>query len=202
MKMQSSLHWKSQRKRKRKEKKKDIVIVFVFFNWFSGSQIGNQRYHSSFVFFFNNFVTYQLEFPASEIQNSSFCFIPKERKLEGGCCWFPYLDMSQALGRLEGWLYLIRFNRLGLQYLRKRYLILEENRLRGFRSMPVSEEEVFFLFIITFFVFIILILLGGSCCCWCNGLGLDWTSSMNHFAERDSPPLFWFSFLFDVCFLQ
>ncbi|CBI31451.3 unnamed protein product, partial [Vitis vinifera] len=42
---------------------------------------------------------------------------------------------------MEGWLYLIRFNRFGLQYLRKRYLILRDNCLRGFRSMPISEEE-------------------------------------------------------------
>ncbi|RVW32146.1 hypothetical protein CK203_080593 [Vitis vinifera] len=52
------------------------------------------------------------------------------------------MGMSQTGGKMEGWLYLIRFNRFGLQYLRKRYLILRDNCLRGFRSMPISEEEV------------------------------------------------------------
>ncbi|KAK3005321.1 hypothetical protein RJ639_017006, partial [Escallonia herrerae] len=42
---------------------------------------------------------------------------------------------------MEGWLYLIRFNRFGLQYSRKRYFILEENCLKSFKSVPRSDRE-------------------------------------------------------------
>ncbi|XP_057979622.1 protein ENHANCED DISEASE RESISTANCE 2-like [Malania oleifera] len=43
--------------------------------------------------------------------------------------------------RMEGWLYLIRFNRLGLQYSRKRYFILQDNCLKSFKSVPTSDRE-------------------------------------------------------------
>ncbi|KAI7754786.1 hypothetical protein M8C21_015926, partial [Ambrosia artemisiifolia] len=43
--------------------------------------------------------------------------------------------------RMEGWLYLIRSNRFGLQYSRKRYFILEENCLKSFKYKPASESE-------------------------------------------------------------
>jgi len=44
--------------------------------------------------------------------------------------------------RMEGWLYLIRSNRLGLQYSRKRYFVLEDAALRCFKSAPSSKREV------------------------------------------------------------
>ncbi|KAA8539305.1 hypothetical protein F0562_025997 [Nyssa sinensis] len=42
---------------------------------------------------------------------------------------------------MEGWLCLIRFNRFGLQYSRKRYFILEDNCLKSFKSKPSSDNE-------------------------------------------------------------
>ncbi|XP_038885656.1 protein ENHANCED DISEASE RESISTANCE 2-like [Benincasa hispida] len=44
-------------------------------------------------------------------------------------------------GKMEGWLYLIRSNRFGLQYSQKRYFILQENCLKSFKSVPVSGNE-------------------------------------------------------------
>ncbi|KAK6136174.1 hypothetical protein DH2020_030065 [Rehmannia glutinosa] len=49
--------------------------------------------------------------------------------------------MAENEGKMEGWLYLIRFNRFGLQYSRKRYFILEDNCLKSFKSIPTSETE-------------------------------------------------------------
>ncbi|KAK6156361.1 hypothetical protein DH2020_010609 [Rehmannia glutinosa] len=49
--------------------------------------------------------------------------------------------MTENEGKMEGWLYLIRFNRFGLQYSRKRYFILEDNCLKSFKSIPTSETE-------------------------------------------------------------
>jgi len=43
--------------------------------------------------------------------------------------------------RMEGWLYLIRFNRIGLQFSRKRYFVLDGNLLRSFKSVPVSNNQ-------------------------------------------------------------
>ncbi|KAF8723103.1 hypothetical protein HU200_022256 [Digitaria exilis] len=43
--------------------------------------------------------------------------------------------------RMEGWLYLIRSNRFGLQYSRKRYFVLEDAALRCFKSAPSSKRE-------------------------------------------------------------
>ncbi|KAJ4803329.1 hypothetical protein LUZ62_015895 [Rhynchospora pubera] len=43
--------------------------------------------------------------------------------------------------RMEGWLYLIRSNRFGLQYSRKRYFVLEENCLHCFKAAPSSKKE-------------------------------------------------------------
>ncbi|KAG4387087.1 hypothetical protein GLYMA_11G177628v4 [Glycine max] len=42
---------------------------------------------------------------------------------------------------MEGWLYLIRFNRIGLQFSRKRYFVLDGNLLRSFKSVPVSNNQ-------------------------------------------------------------
>ncbi|KAJ8751476.1 hypothetical protein K2173_016693 [Erythroxylum novogranatense] len=43
--------------------------------------------------------------------------------------------------RMEGWLYLIRSNRIGLQYSRKRYFVLEGHVLKSFKSVPTSRDE-------------------------------------------------------------
>ncbi|KAJ3682330.1 hypothetical protein LUZ60_014903 [Juncus effusus] len=43
--------------------------------------------------------------------------------------------------RMEGWLYLIRSNRFGLQYSRKRYFVLEDNNLHCFKAVPSSKKE-------------------------------------------------------------
>lgn len=49
--------------------------------------------------------------------------------------------MSQQDGKTEGWLYLIRSNRFGLQYSRRRYFVLETNTLSCFKSVPISKNE-------------------------------------------------------------
>ncbi|KAK9913229.1 hypothetical protein M0R45_037052 [Rubus argutus] len=51
------------------------------------------------------------------------------------------MGLSPNDSKMEGWLYMIRFNRLGLQYSRKRYFILQENFLRSFKSKPTSENQ-------------------------------------------------------------
>ncbi|KAK9126033.1 hypothetical protein Scep_014879 [Stephania cephalantha] len=43
--------------------------------------------------------------------------------------------------RMEGWMYMIRSNRIGLQYSQKRYFILQDHCLRSFKSMPLSNRE-------------------------------------------------------------
>ncbi|CAA3014807.1 ENHANCED DISEASE RESISTANCE 2-like [Olea europaea subsp. europaea] len=49
--------------------------------------------------------------------------------------------MAENERKMEGWLYLIRFNRFGLLYSRKRYFILEDNCLKSFKSIPSTETE-------------------------------------------------------------
>lgn len=49
--------------------------------------------------------------------------------------------MAENEGKMQGWLYLIRYNRIGLQYSRKRYFILEDNCLKSFKSIPSSQTE-------------------------------------------------------------
>ena len=44
-------------------------------------------------------------------------------------------------GRMEGWLYLIRSNRLGLQTSRKRYFVLEDSALRCFKAAPAPSTS-------------------------------------------------------------
>jgi len=60
--------------------------------------------------------------------------------------------------RMEGWLYLIRSNRIGLQYSRKRYFVLQHHLLQSFKSVPLSKNQVsslsLFLFV-RIFIFII-----------------------------------------------
>lgn len=51
------------------------------------------------------------------------------------------MGMSQTDQRMEGWLYLVRSNRIGLQYSRKRYFVLEGHLLKSFKSVPVSNNE-------------------------------------------------------------
>ncbi|KAG8496237.1 hypothetical protein CXB51_009469 [Gossypium anomalum] len=50
---------------------------------------------------------------------------------------------SQSGGELkmEGWLYIIRSNRIGLQYSTKRYFVLEAHLLNCFKSMPISSLQ-------------------------------------------------------------
>jgi hypothetical protein len=43
---------------------------------------------------------------------------------------------------MEGWLYFIRSNRIGLQYSRKRYFFLEFHHLKSFKSAPISNNKV------------------------------------------------------------
>ncbi|KAI3816141.1 hypothetical protein L1987_15831 [Smallanthus sonchifolius] len=56
------------------------------------------------------------------------------------------MDLGKSDGRVEGWLYLIRSNRFGLQYSRKRYFILQQSCLKSFKSKPISDSQVFFIF--------------------------------------------------------
>ncbi|KAM7499126.1 hypothetical protein LguiA_023540 [Lonicera macranthoides] len=51
------------------------------------------------------------------------------------------MEIPQNDEKMEGWLYLIRFNRFGLEYSRKRYFILEENCLKSFKSIPTSDTQ-------------------------------------------------------------
>nr|GMC48457.1 protein ENHANCED DISEASE RESISTANCE 2-like [Ipomoea batatas] len=51
------------------------------------------------------------------------------------------MGMAVQERNMEGWLYLIRSNRFGLQYSRKRYFILEDNCLKRFKSIPSSGKE-------------------------------------------------------------
>ncbi|KAK6926784.1 Pleckstrin homology domain, partial [Dillenia turbinata] len=48
---------------------------------------------------------------------------------------------KKTKGRMEGWLYLIRSNRIGYQYSRKRYFILDTHLLKSFKSIPSSKNE-------------------------------------------------------------
>ncbi|KAJ4980092.1 hypothetical protein NE237_010872 [Protea cynaroides] len=51
------------------------------------------------------------------------------------------MGISKKDGRMEGWLYRIRSNRIGLQHSRKRYFILQDQSLRSFKSMPISKNQ-------------------------------------------------------------
>ena len=52
------------------------------------------------------------------------------------------MGVSQNDREMEGWLYVIRSNRLGLNYSRKQYFILQDNYLNCFKSAPLSMKEV------------------------------------------------------------
>ncbi|KAF3616891.1 protein ENHANCED DISEASE RESISTANCE 2-like isoform X1 [Capsicum chacoense] len=49
--------------------------------------------------------------------------------------------MGKDSCRMEGWLYLIRSNRFGLQYSRKRYFVLHDLLLKNYKSNPVSNNQ-------------------------------------------------------------
>ncbi|XP_057989406.1 protein ENHANCED DISEASE RESISTANCE 2-like isoform X2 [Hevea brasiliensis] len=51
------------------------------------------------------------------------------------------MGMPPNIGRMEGWLYTIRSNRFGLQFSRKRYFILEDNYLKCYKTIPISQNE-------------------------------------------------------------
>ncbi|KAG6412705.1 hypothetical protein SASPL_125390 [Salvia splendens] len=51
------------------------------------------------------------------------------------------MGMAEKEGKMQGWLHLIRYNRIGLQYSRKRYFILEDDCLNSFKSIPTSHTE-------------------------------------------------------------
>ncbi|KAI4322275.1 hypothetical protein L6164_021986 [Bauhinia variegata] len=51
------------------------------------------------------------------------------------------MGSSQNDGTMEGWLYLIRSNRFGLQFSRKRYFVLDGHHLKSFKSVPSSTNE-------------------------------------------------------------
>ncbi|GAU15865.1 hypothetical protein TSUD_40860 [Trifolium subterraneum] len=48
---------------------------------------------------------------------------------------------NNSEGKMEGWLYLIRSNRFGQHYSRKRYFILKDNLLRSYKIQPSSHME-------------------------------------------------------------
>lgn len=60
-------------------------------------------------------------------------------------CWINFeMGVSQNDScRMEGWLYLIRSNRFGLQYSRKRYFVLHDLLLKSYKSNPVTNNEVY-----------------------------------------------------------
>ncbi|XP_027364670.1 protein ENHANCED DISEASE RESISTANCE 2-like [Abrus precatorius] len=51
------------------------------------------------------------------------------------------MGVPQSERKMEGWLYLIRPNRFGQPYSRKRYFILKDNILRSFKIQPSSQME-------------------------------------------------------------
>lgn len=51
------------------------------------------------------------------------------------------MGASKADGEMEGWLYVLRCNRFRLQSARKRYFVLDDNFLKSFKSIPVSDNE-------------------------------------------------------------
>ncbi|XP_022765374.1 protein ENHANCED DISEASE RESISTANCE 2-like [Durio zibethinus] len=51
------------------------------------------------------------------------------------------MGISQNEAKMEGWLYIIRSNRFGLQFSRKRYFILQNNVLKSFKAIPISDKE-------------------------------------------------------------
>lgn len=63
------------------------------------------------------------------------------------------MGMLQNNGITEGWLYLIRSNRIGIKYARRRYFVFKDNYLRCYKGIPISERQVFLLFVFAICVF-------------------------------------------------
>lgn len=51
------------------------------------------------------------------------------------------MGIPQIDGTMEGWLYVIRSNRFGLQNSRKRYFVLEDHHLKSYKSIPNFKNE-------------------------------------------------------------
>ncbi|KAE8714803.1 Ribophorin I isoform 1 [Hibiscus syriacus] len=51
------------------------------------------------------------------------------------------MGVSQNQATMEGWLYTIRSNRIGLQFSRKRYFILRNNVLKSYKEIPNYEKQ-------------------------------------------------------------
>ncbi|XP_021981617.1 protein ENHANCED DISEASE RESISTANCE 2-like isoform X1 [Helianthus annuus] len=51
------------------------------------------------------------------------------------------MDVQKSDEITQGWLYLIRFNRFGLQYARRRYFVLQNQCLKSFKSVPLSDTQ-------------------------------------------------------------
>lgn len=60
------------------------------------------------------------------------------------------MGIARNESKIEGWLYAILVNRIGMQISRKRYFILLDNCLNGYKMVPSSEKEVFFYCFCTF----------------------------------------------------
>lgn len=66
---------------------------------------------------------------------------------------FCGMGIARNESKIEGWLYAILVNRIGMQISRKRYFILLDNCLNGYKMVPSSEKEVFFIFLFFFCTF-------------------------------------------------
>ncbi|KAK4765039.1 hypothetical protein SAY86_026129 [Trapa natans] len=55
--------------------------------------------------------------------------------------FFQQMGDSTVESKMEGWLYVIRSNRFGLQYSRKRYFVLKDCCLKIFKILPVNHKE-------------------------------------------------------------
>ncbi|KAH1064654.1 hypothetical protein J1N35_029641 [Gossypium stocksii] len=51
------------------------------------------------------------------------------------------MGLSPNEAKMEGWLYTIRSNPLGLRFSRKRYFVLHNHVLRSFKTIPISEKQ-------------------------------------------------------------
>lgn len=51
---------------------------------------------------------------------------------------------NESETKMEGWLYIIRSNRFGLHFSRKRYFVLRDHLLKSFKSISDSKTKVKF----------------------------------------------------------
>ena len=87
-------------------------------------------------------------------KNSKHCngfTVLNHKKLD--FCEISQMGMLQNDGITEGWLYLIRSNRIGIKYARRRYFVFKDNCLRCYKGIPISERQVFLLFVFAICVF-------------------------------------------------